>query len=158
MERTILTFAYGSNLDKAQMNQRCPDLTKAPTIEPVIGTLEGYRLGFTRYSQRRRGGVADVLEDATSEVWGLIYQITTSDLRSLDRSEGYPTAYTRRQQVIQTANGFVEDVWVYMVVAKEDFVAPTSDYLGIIKRAAFDLDFPAAYRAFLETIRVKNPD
>lgn len=145
------TFAYGSNPDEDQMKKRCPN----SSIE-CVGRLPGYRLGFTPYSKKRGGGVADVIESAASEVWGLIYRLTAADVESLDKYEGYPTSYTRSKLAIETPEGIVNDVWVYTVVTKQEFIPPTREYLHTIKRAALNHGFPADYRESLERIPVKH--
>jgi hypothetical protein len=51
-------FAYGSNLDAAQMRARCPS---AKLLGAAI--LDGYRLGFAGQSAAWGGGVATVVRD-----------------------------------------------------------------------------------------------
>ena len=77
-------FAYGSNLDLRQMKMRCP-LSKLVSK----GLLSGHSLTFNKYSSGWDGGVADVIRDKDSEVWGLVFEISESDLEKLDRYEGY---------------------------------------------------------------------
>src|SRR5437762_294637 len=60
----MLYFAYGSNLDWAQMKQRCP-LAKFV----CRAKLPAHRLAFTLKSARRDCGVADVLPDQAKDVW-----------------------------------------------------------------------------------------
>lgn len=55
---THLYFAYGSNLDGAQMRRRCPS---ARLVGAAI--LDGYRLGFAGQSAALGGGVATVVRD-----------------------------------------------------------------------------------------------
>jgi len=94
-----------------------------------------------------------VVEDPKEEVWGLIYEISTDDLRELDGHEGYPDTYTRFQARIRTEKGYISGVWVYKVVQKEPFIPPTKEYLGIIKAAAAKFNFPENYRQYLDSIR-----
>jgi gamma-glutamylcyclotransferase (GGCT)/AIG2-like uncharacterized protein YtfP len=77
-------FAYGSNMNHAQMAARCPT---ARFIKPYY--LRGWQLDFACHATvvPRRGAV----------VPGAIWHITDDDLRALDRYEGYPTYYTRRR-------------------------------------------------------------
>ena len=49
-------FAYGSNLDWAQIRERCPS-TEAVSVVAA----RGYRLAFTRFSTNRQCGAADIL-------------------------------------------------------------------------------------------------
>ena len=145
-----LYFAYGSNLSIDQMTIRCPN---SKSLE--IGCLKHYRLAFTRYSSGWGGGVADVVLDSDHEVWALIYELSKEDLNHLDSYEGYPDVYTRFQKTIKTLTGIVSDVWAYSVVQKSTFIPPTREYMKIIKKAAFELEFPETYRLFLEKIQTR---
>lgn len=139
-------FAYGSNLSRTQMRRRCPASRPAG-----VAVLRGYRLAFTRYSSAWEGGVADVVRDEEGSVWGLLYAVTASDLPRLDHYEAYPHGYDRSPFRIESPTGPVTDVWVYTVVDKADFVAPTREYLSVITSAAAELKLPADYLAFLES-------
>jgi len=141
----IKYFAYGSNLDLPQMKRRCPS---SKLISK--GSLSGYRLTFNRFSSGWGGGVADVIQEQGYEVWGLVFEISDSDLERLDRYEGcykeQTSLYERWKAVIDIPNGQVCDVWVYTVVEKQKFVPPTSEYLQIIKDAAVKWNFPKNYQ------------
>jgi gamma-glutamylcyclotransferase (GGCT)/AIG2-like uncharacterized protein YtfP len=146
-------FAYGSNLDLIQMKRRCPS---SKLISK--GSLSGYRLTFNRFSSGWGGGVADVIQAQDSKVWGLVFEISDTDLERLDRYEGYhkdeTSLYERWKTVIDTPNGQVSDVWVYTVVEKQKFVKPTLEYLQIIKEAAKKWNFPKTYLmlAYLDSL------
>lgn len=142
-----LYFAYGSNMDLALMKQRCP---ASELID--IGKLIGYRLDFTHYSSGWESGVADIVSDNEYEVWGLVYQLSKSDLDSLDRHEGYPDIYNRFKTVIITRNNIKANVWVYSVVTKGNF-KPTKAYLDIIKTSASIYQFPSNYIEYLNKIK-----
>ena len=146
-------FAYGSNLDLSQMKRRCPEYRLISK-----GSLSGYRLTFNRFSSGWGGGVADVIQDQDSKVWGLVFEISDSDLERLDRYEGYhkdqTSMYERWKAVIDTSNGQISDVWVYTVVEKQKFVQPTLEYLQIIKDAAIRWNFPKVYQQDLELVSI----
>jgi len=82
-----LYFAYGSNLWIEQMAKRCPGSSFKGK-----GTLEGYRW------QINQRGVANVVKAAPSDsVEGLVFSVTTSDERTLDRNEGVAKKFYERQ-------------------------------------------------------------
>ena len=126
----IKYFAYGSNLDLPQMKSRCPE---SKLISK--GSLSGYRLTFNRFSSGWGGGVADVIQEQDSKVWGLIFEISDTDLERLDRYEGYnkdqTSLYERWKTVIDTPDGQVCDVWVYTVVEKQKFVPVSYTHLTL---------------------------
>lgn len=144
-------FAYGSNLDVESMQDRCPH---ARVLSP--GCLKGFRLAFTWHSTGWSCGVADVVESAQDEVWGLVYTLTPADLDALDRYEGYPRCYGRSQTTIQTGKATLENVWVYAVCEKAGFISPSRPYLNIIKLACVDYGFPDAYARMLGNIKMSK--
>ena len=80
----MLYFAYGSNMDCAQIRTRCPSASFIG-----IAKLPNHKIAFTRKSTRRGCGVADVVRQDGAGVWGVVYEITDSDLAQLDKDEGY---------------------------------------------------------------------
>ena len=148
-------FAYGSNLDLIQMNRRCPS-------SKIIskGSLANYRLDFNRYSSGWGGGVADVIPVKGSEVWGLVFELSDTDMDSLDFYEGCykdrPSLYERSKVVINTPKGPIPDVWLYTVVEKQKFEAPTAKYLEIIKNAAAQWNFPNMYQQILQQTTISG--
>jgi len=140
-------FAYGSNLNENQLQHRCPNsqyLGKAH--------LDGYRLTFDLYSSNWGGGVADVVEDKNSKVWGLLYELTDEDLKSLDGYEGHPNFYKRRAVNVIDMKGKNVEAITYEVVNKKSFIPPADEYLDLIKKAAEKYNFPEDYKQFLDSI------
>src|SRR5712692_10678322 len=85
---TVPYFAYGSNLDMAQMRDRCRDYAAKPA--PAIqGKATGWRLHFPRFAKSRKGGVASIEPaDAGQVVWGVVYELTPKDWERLSKHEG----------------------------------------------------------------------
>ena len=120
-------FAYGSNCNLDQMAHRCP---KASVVSPV--TLRNYRLTF---NGRRDGwGVANIRRRNGSEVTGLLWEITPECERSLDRYEGFPRLYEKKNVTVETDAGERIKAMVYtMTNGYRDPALPSRDYLnGII--------------------------
>ena len=102
-------FAYGSNLNRADMLMRCPGAKPLTVAE-----LAGWRLTFR--------GVADIEPDASLSVPGALWRLTPEDLRSLDRYEGAPHLYERRSVTVETDTGPLEAL---------AYVMTGDDYLGL---------------------------
>lgn len=85
----VYCIAYGSNLSEARMRQRCPGAE-------VFGTsvIVGYRMLF---KQSMTGAYATIEQDANSCVPVLIYCMMAADEARLDRFEGYPKYYYKRE-------------------------------------------------------------
>lgn len=80
----MLYFAYGSNLDPDQMRERCP------THHVVgLGELRDHRVIFPLTSHDWGGGVASIGVAHGESVWGMVYELSDTDLATLDRYEGY---------------------------------------------------------------------
>jgi len=124
----LLYFAYGSNLDLAQMRDRCPRSEALFTAR-----LRRYRLAFAGYSTFWRGGVATLVADPFSHVDGVIYSLTDHDLDALDRCEGHPYVYRRERIRVRAGD---HDLSVYTYIRSADPPAiPGADYLSRIERA-----------------------
>ena len=123
MENTLY-FAYGSNINLGQMEYRCPD---ASVVGPVV--LDGYELLF------RRGGFATIAPKEGEQVQGLLWSITQSCERSLDRYEGYPRFYDKRMVTVRDAEGRSLSVMAYIMDERfREPMLPTDTYYnGILE-------------------------
>ena len=80
----MLYFAYGSNLDPDQMRSRCPE---SRTVG--LALLRDHKLTFPLRSEHWGGGAAGVAHAHGGTVWGVLYELSDSDLASLDGYEGW---------------------------------------------------------------------
>jgi len=106
-----LYIAYGSNMNLAQMANRCP------TAAVVGGSeLRGYRLLF-------RGGHANAVATVEPHKGGsvpvVVWEITPADEAALDRYEGFPFLY-RKETVKIKLNGKTTKVMVYIMNVKDN--------------------------------------
>ncbi len=104
-------------------------------FEPVGPALvRGFRLGFTRYSRARRGGVADLVPDIAGEVEGVLYRLPLDQLAAVDEREGAPDNYRRDFIAVRTPDGRIYDrVLTYVVADKApDEIPPHPDYAATI--------------------------
>lgn len=142
-------FAYGSNLSQSQMKERCPDSKLLGR-----GVLKGYKLAFDYESDDWEGGCADIIPSDSDEVWGLLYSVSENDLLSLDVYEGAPDDYHRSWVAVTQDDDSKIKAIAYEVTHKSPFIAPSSQYLDVIKDAARDFDFPKEYQEMLEKINM----
>ena len=106
--KTVLYFAYGSNLDEAQMRERCRSARPRGQA-----TLRHHALVFGGFSQRWGGAVASIQRERGTHVEGLLYRISRRDLARLDRIEGHPFFYARIRRTVLDARGRRRKVWTY---------------------------------------------
>lgn len=129
-------FAYGSNLDVAQMARRCPDATN-----PRHATLADHDWLINER------GVATIEPLDGGEVHGVLWQISGSDLDVLDSAEGVPVRYRRDRMVVHAADG-AHDAWVY-VDPRVEAGAPRPGYLERIIAGAAHHGLPQRWLDFL---------
>lgn len=146
-------FAYGSNLSEARLHENCP----SARLE-AVARLPGYRLAFTRRSERWGGGVADIRPnaDAGAAVWGIVWRIAAAEGDALDRQEGVhisPPRYRRIDVTVRTTSGGAVDCLAYQVVEPEaGHIAPAAAYLDTMLRGARAAGLPRGYIARLDAI------
>ena len=151
----MLYFAYGSNLHWGQLKSRCPSARFV-----CVAQLPGYRLSFTRFSPRRGCGVADVVEEAGGEVWGVLYEIEECDFTPLDRYEGHVpgnrgNAYERVELTMLQEGDAARPVvaWIYVVADKSEREHVTSaEYKRLLTEGARHWKLPETYVALLDAI------
>jgi gamma-glutamylcyclotransferase (GGCT)/AIG2-like uncharacterized protein YtfP len=138
-----LYAAYGSNLDPAQMQERCPHSPSAGT-----GWLEGWRLTFGAEDLGWEGSLATVVEAPGERVFVGLYDLTDLDARNLDAWEGADNGLYRKVKVrVATLDG--DDLaWVYVLDGYEGGL-PSARYLGVLADAAQAAGAPDDYVADL---------
>jgi hypothetical protein len=134
-----LYAAYGSNLDPAQMLQRCPHSPAAGT-----GWLEGWRLTFGAEDLGWEGSLATVVESPGDRVFVGLYDMTDADARSLDAWEGADTGLYRKTRLrVVTLEGD-RLAWGYVLDGYEGGL-PSARYLGVLAAAAEAAGAPDDY-------------
>ncbi len=137
--------AYGSNMDPAQMAERCPHSPQRGT-----GWLEGWRLTFGGEDIGWEGALATVVEEEGQRVFVVLYELSEYDEQVLDRWDGAMLGYYAKIRVrVATLDGDVV-AWLYVLNAYEGGL-PSARYLGIVSDAAEVAGAPADYVTWLRT-------
>lgn len=133
-----LYIAYGSNLNKAQMAQRCPS---AKAVGP--GLLADYELVFRAGGQgvyltveRRPGACVPV---------GL-WELDPRDEAALDEYEGFPWLYYRARLPVEYAAGGTRrraEALVYIMYKKYPLAQPDSAYVQACRQGCEDFGLDA---------------
>lgn len=152
-------IAYGSNLSVEQMAHRCPDAK-------IIGTavVDDYALLFK--------GCATIEPQEGKQVPVLVWEISPSDEDSLDRYEGYPGLYYKKDMALNVRMmGAGEEkeltAMVYIMDERRRLAAPTGYYYrvltdgyeafgfdkAVLEQALEDSAGKRAARAFLDGCR-----
>ncbi|WP_164997151.1 gamma-glutamylcyclotransferase family protein [Clostridium minihomine] len=119
-------IAYGSNMNKKQMQNRCPDAEMVGVAE-----LPNYQLQFRR--------VLTVVPCPGSSVPVTVWRISTKDEANLDVYEGYPSFYRKEQLFIPFSDGSAHSGMIYLM--NGGFIAPPSvHYFNIVEQGYRDFD------------------
>lgn len=127
-----LYIAYGSNLNRRQMADRCPTAR-------VLGTSEmkDFRLLFRGAPT---GAVATVEPFKGGSVPVLVWEVTAADESALDRYEGWPYLY-RKESVQLKLNGKPIKAFVYIMNEGRELGQPSSYYYSVILEGYRDAGF-----------------
>jgi len=129
-----LYFAYGSNMNRQQMGRRCP---KASLLG--IGRLPNFEFRINRQ------GVATIAPREGGEVYGVLWYITPSDERSLDRYEGVPEAYSKETVRVLNEAGVEVQALTYIATDPSPGRPRSREYLKRILEGAEENGLPPAY-------------
>lgn len=134
-------FAYGSCMCPVDLKRSLGEKTHAFVVGPA--TLNGYRLGFFRRSQRRNCGVLDVIKDSQASVEGVLYYLPW---RLSDRLDEREEGYCHETIEVQCQGQRYTHVRTYTVIEKQtEEHAPNDWYFNIVLRGAVTCGLPEQY-------------
>ena len=133
-------LAYGSNLSMAQMAGRCPDAVYVGTAE-----ITDYRLLF---KGSQTGSYLTVEPKAGKKVPVLVWRISDRDERNLDRYEGCPEFYYKREITVEMKSltdgmplGKI-DALIYIMHEERSLGCPTLRYYEVCLEGYIRFGFP----------------
>lgn len=146
-----LYIAYGSNMDTRQMAVRCPKAKLIGTSE-----VEGYRLLF---KGSKTGAYATIEKAEEYKVPVLVWEITEEDERNLDRYEGYPNFYYKKD-VSVSVNGKQKKAMAYIMDERRTLGEPRYWYYEVMEDAylKFHFDLGILEKALEDTIAEDDAD
>ncbi len=133
-------FAYGSNMNLAQMASRCP------------GAKLGERVHLPDWRYFINGnGYAGIEEFSGGLVRGCLWSLLPQHWEALDQYEGVAGGYydKKKIEVISCRSGERLLVWVYLS-NDYDYGIPSSPYQEIVVQGARDVNLPESYLPLLE--------
>jgi len=141
----------------------------------VVGKayLENHRLGFTLYSKLTwKGGVADIVPEVGSRVWGAIYELTEEQLEKIDPYEGYEkdrapkeNFYNRMEVDVFDEKGAKIRCLTYQAEVGDEkmrkflYNRPSKKYYDVIRKGGVEQCLPQEFFDHLKTASVteRNP-
>jgi len=124
----VFYYAYGSNMSEQRMLDR-----KISFFSRKFGILKDYKLVFNKISKSNNNiSFANIVESVGDIVEGVIYEINEDDIKKLDKFEGYPIHYIRKNLIIDNKSCIVyiaQDQWI------KEGVYPTKEYINYLLEA-----------------------
>lgn len=134
-------LAYGSNLNKEQMGARCPSAYPVGT-----GYINGYRL---MYKGSMTGAYLTIEKSKGHKVPVAVWCVSKADERSLDRYEGHPVFYYRKNVTITVTkdDGTTEKLPCFVYIMREDrhLALPSRHYVDVCAEGYADFGFDIRY-------------
>lgn len=124
MDSTLLYVAYGSNLNRRQMEHRCRTAQVYGT-----GRIQNYRLAFKTVGTY---AYATIEPCRGEHVPVAVWRLGRGDEAGLDRYEGYPLHYVKKAVEVILEDGDVIKGMVYVMNPKAVYGLPTGSYLDCI--------------------------
>ena len=145
-------FAYGSNMNPAQMAERC-----AAARVVCAACLPGHRLAFYGRNRVWDGGQETVEQQSGQQVWGVLYELLFGDAASLDvwssvRLDG-GGAYFHYPVLVRDATGREHTAVLYKKDVLGPPVPPSSQYLAHIAAGAEAHGLPDSYVQQLKNLQ-----
>ncbi|MGB1253246.1 MAG: gamma-glutamylcyclotransferase family protein [Candidatus Promineifilaceae bacterium] len=142
-------IAYGSNMSTAYIRDYCPSATFIMRI-----FLPNYRLEFRRFSTDLQGGISSIIEAPGEMVHGVLYDIDSAEIETLDILENVPEGlYLRETFLILGEDGNWHKGDLYRVANPTGPYTPAKQYIDWIISGAQEHQLDADYIAKLVALR-----
>jgi gamma-glutamylcyclotransferase (GGCT)/AIG2-like uncharacterized protein YtfP len=149
--RTMNYFAYGSNVNFVELFERATAAgVKNPAEHFRVAAktnvfLHDYKLGFTRFSKSRNGGVLDLVRAKGHYVRGALIAVSEEGLKFLDHKEGVANGAYERFDCVVAINGKEEAAVSYKVKSPAaQYIKPHPDYVKVVVTGFQRLDIDSA--------------
>ena len=137
-------IAYGSNLNIRQMRMRCPSAR-------IIGTAEipDYELLF---KGSQTGAYLTIEPKDGAKVPVAVWSVTAEDEEALDRYEGFPAFYYKKEirlpiKGIKSGRTWVRNCFVYIMHEERSIGIPSYAYVSVCLEGYISFGFDEHYLA-----------
>jgi hypothetical protein len=152
----MIYFAYGADLNPAQLSARAPGHRSLG-----VARLPNYKLVFPRYSREWGGAAASIAQSPNDAVFGALYDLPPDDVPVLHHHKGYDpdgppelNEHVFRQVTVRRmANSEAVHAWTYVAVPDNTTALPSRAYLNALIDGARYHGLPRAYLVVLQAMR-----
>jgi gamma-glutamylcyclotransferase len=140
-------FAYGSNMESATLRGR----RGVEYHRALPGCAHGWRLVLDKPGLFPMG---NIIPDAASSVWGVLYQIDVADLAHIDLTEGVLIGNYLRVEIPVQPPRPAPPLKAFTLTSerRDPSLQPSTRYMGLLISGAEEHGLPADYVAFLRRI------
>jgi len=145
----LLYFAYGSNMSSYRLKARIP------SARPLgCGCLSRHKLLFHKVSIHDGSGKGDAsyTGNSSDSVFGVLYDLSATDLDTLDAIEGVGQGYEARTVQIIAATDQLVTAHTYLATITDPGLKPLDWYKEHVLRGAIEHDLPSQYIEYIERI------
>jgi hypothetical protein len=162
--RRVLVFQYGSNCLESEINGPCRLLGDAKFVS-IAETVEEFTLAFDVWSKQRSCAASDIVVQAGSKVWGVLYEVPNhlisrqtapSWRKSFDQIEGEGNNYKHEMIKVCYQNGTVQSVRTYTVRHPISGIKTSIEYVGLIVRGLREHNIAVDYIDKVKEIAAAN--
>ena len=145
-DRTVIHFAYGSNMSVRRLQDR---VSSARLLG--MGWLPDHRLAFHKRS-KDGSGKCDVVPSDTCTVYGVLFQIDSTQETTLDHCEGLNSGYRKKEVRVRVSEERCMLAYLYYAdnASVDPALKPYSWYLKHVSTGAEEASLPETY---IERIR-----
>jgi cation transport regulator ChaC len=141
-DRTIWYFAYGSNLDPGTFLGR----RRMRPLSSQVARLDHWALCFDLPVGPGERGVGNVRQEPGSLIWGVAYELESTEAARLDSTEGvHRGAYRRVSIRVRTASNDALPAFTYQSPRGIPGRKPSRRYLGLLLTGARHHGLPAPW-------------
>lgn len=146
-------FAYGSNMNEDELINE-----KVTILEGKKVLLRNYKIALARNSEKRKGGVLDIIPSEEESVEGVLYNIPDEDITKINKKEGVCVgAYEPIIINVEDCDGHtINGIISYQVCEKNDSKPASKEYKDSVLRGACEHGLSEDYRVKLKDVLEKN--
>ena len=147
--KSMLYFAYGSNMFSARMKDRI-----STSVVKDSGFLYEHKLAFHKVGRLDGTGKCDAHYTGmpADSLIGVLYKIDSDHRVLLDRIEGCGNGYERKDIAVKTFSGNIVTAFTYCGTKINPDLKPFHWYKRHVLAGAKENDFPDEYITLIESI------
>ena len=152
---TTYYFSYGSNMSTPRLAHRAPSLRAL-----TVAQLQGHRLRFHKRGKDSSGKCdAELTDDATDVVYGIVFEIAASEKLQLDEHEGLHKGYEEKRVLVYTEYGKEIEALTYYATRIDPALKPYDWYKEHVLRGAREHGLPWEYVESIAAVEaIPDPD